>query len=234
MLIGGGEIVEFLELYRFCWITGRPAGGKTSFAVRIAREFLERGYRLASNLKCVWNDDLASIGLNKDGMLKVVVIMDEAGLQLQSSKQVKRVFSFSAKMDMIILIPSHSEPPRAAQIVTIQPVFSFISIGLPIIVYTYEVNCGRFKTKGFFLWIAPKEVFGVYSRQFTSYGVEKIINWCNEKTKEFVTSQGGDFVPEVDDSKFAWVESFSEAGNALEDAVDELSVSVRKAGRKKI
>jgi hypothetical protein len=63
--------------------------------------------------------------------------MDEAGLALKARQVGMAAY---AKMDCIYLFPSFFPPIRAAQVVTVQPIFSFVQIGLPVIVYRWRVK----------------------------------------------------------------------------------------------
>ena len=83
-------------------------------------------------------------------MLNAVVVMDEAGLALKATRQVEAMAAYAAKMDCIYLFPSFFPPIRAAQVVTVQPVFSFVQIGLPVIVYRWRVKIGSFDDRGTF------------------------------------------------------------------------------------
>jgi hypothetical protein len=184
--VGASGLMQLIQSYRLIWIGGRFSGGKTSFALKVGEEFLKQGYRLITNTPCVWADDWDTVKLRDDtGMLNAVVIMDEAGLALKASRQVESMAAYAAKMDCIYLFPSFFPPIRAAQVVTIQPLFSFVQIGLPVIVYRWRVKIGAFEDKGTFGWLFPSEIWGVYSRRSAESSIYDIIHFMGEKVEDY-------------------------------------------------
>ena len=45
--VGASGLLQLIQSYRLVWIGGRFSGGKTSFALRIAEEFLQDGLSAA-------------------------------------------------------------------------------------------------------------------------------------------------------------------------------------------
>lgn len=233
-LINGGDIVELLAYYRLVWISGRFGGGKTSLAFRLAQEYLDKGYKLVSNARCVWNDDMRDITIDKTG-LHSVVILDEGGLEFKSSRQIEGLAAYARKMDVIYILPSFFPPTRAAQVVTIQPLFSLVGAGLPLIVYRWRVKLQFFQDTGSFLWWRPSEIYGIYSSQDPGARAAKIVGWLLEKMEAYRKSWDHD----DDDELFSMEDEtesdiMAEAANAISEAADGIiSISGRKNTRRK-
>lgn len=236
MLLGADQILKIIHNYRLVWIAGRFSGGKTSLAMRLAQEFLEHEYRLITNNKNVWNDDLETIEFI-NGMLKSVVIIDEGGIHVKASKQVEQMAAFAAKMDCVYLFPSFFPPVRAAQVVVIQPLFNFKQIGLPLVIYQWRVKLVGFEDKGSFAWLFPQEIYGIYSRQDPGLEPEEIIAFMVDKTQAFIQSHTGrtshslsgleEGLSEADLLRDA-VETFAQAA----DSLSSLPVGSAKRGRR--
>jgi hypothetical protein len=229
-LINGGQILPIVQSYRLVWIAGKFSGGKTSFSYYLAKQFLEReNYRLVSNTKCIWNDELDQVQLCEDDMLHAVVVLDEGGQWFKSSKEIERVAAYAAKMDCIYIIPSFWPPNRAAQVVTIQPLFSFQSAGIPAIAYSWSVSLGAFKEKGWFVWLYPQELYGIYSRQDPGDSPEAIVSFLIERTTQFIQSKGRDHgLSTLETTSEA--DLIHEAANTMVQAADAIaSVSVRSS-----
>jgi hypothetical protein len=222
--IGASGFVQIAQSYRLIWVSGRFSGGKTSFAIRLAEEFLRLGYRLITNTPCVWADNWDDVQLDQDtGMLHAVVIMDEAGLALKATRQVEMMAAYAAKMDCIYLFPSFFPPIRAAQVVTVQPVFSFIQIGLPLIVYKWRVKIGAFEDHGSFLWLFPQEVWGVYSRRAPESSIYNLITYLAERVEDYRKRYGvADSLPKVEAEPSPY-DSLRDSAETLAEAADRLS-----------
>lgn len=195
-LINGGQIVELVRAYRLCWISGKFSGGKTSFSLYLAKQFAKEGYRFVTNNNTIWADSLRDVQLyppddpKHANHLRSVVVLDEGGLYFKSSKQIEQVAAYAAKMDSIYIIPSFFPPAKDVTVLTIQPLFSFQSAGLPIIVYSWKVNLGGFKENGWFAWTFPQEVYGVYSRQDPGDEPDEIVDFLVRRTAQFRERMG--------------------------------------------
>jgi len=185
-----GFLRQTLSAYRLCWIGGRFGGYKTSVAYALAEPYLKDGYRLVSNNYSIWSDAPEDVKLNKDGVLKCVIILDEGGREFKQSRQIEMIASLARKMDVIYLIPSFWAPTRAAQVLTIQPLFNFVGAGLPLVYYKWMVKLGGFKDAGSFMFSFPEMVFGVYSSMDSAEASTEIISWIIERTMEYTERQG--------------------------------------------
>jgi len=232
MLINSFVTEQNLQAYRLCWINGRFGSGKTSVAYMLARHYLEDGYRLITNNRCIWADDMNKVLPREDGKLKAVIILDEGGLEFKANRQIEMVAAYAAKMDVIYIIPSYFPPCRAAQVMTVQAVFNFKSAAIPVIFYKWRIRIGgNFDDKGFFLWWQPKEIYGIYSRNDPGARSEKIVAWITERTREFRARWGYDDVSEVEE-KGGEFEGFSDSVETLSETVDRMQ-ALPKRGRRR-
>jgi len=238
-LINCGGVLELVRAYRLCWMSGKFSGGKTSFALYLAKQFLEEGYRLITNNSAIWAEDLREIGLYPSdhpkhaNHLRAVVILDEGGLHFKSGKQIEQIAAYAAKMDAIYIVPSFFPPARDVQVLTIQPLFSFQSSGVPLIVYRWAVRLGGFKEGGWFAWWFPQEVYGVYSRQDPGAEPEAIVEFLIERTREFRARMGhgkggrGKQIPVLEE-EVSEVDVLADVARALDEHTQAISpVSTR-------
>jgi len=234
-LVGAGQFISILRAYRICWIAGRFGGHKTSMAVKLAEEFLREGYRLATNLDCVWADDLESIQPLQDHQLKVVVVADEAGLEVKHKSQVEAITAYARKMDIIYLYPSFFPPTKSAQVVTLQTMFGFQPIGIPVVLYSWKVSLGNFTEKGSFFWVKPSEVYGLYSSNNPGAKLDKLMSWLASqgkgyRQKFYADEQQDGVLPLVSYEEHA-NEELEELTERIEQAADVISLSDRKGRR---
>ncbi len=184
-LMNAGSVLQMIQNYRLIWLSGRFSGGKTSLAFAIAEYYAQMGYRIITNTKCIWADNPYECELNKDGHLHAVVILDEGGTEFNTNKQVMEISAYSAKMDIIFLVPSFFPPARKFQVMEIQPVWNLKSVGIPYIHYQWGVHVGNFKDQGSFGWLFPQSVYGVYSRQDPGARTEAIVKVLVKRKEEF-------------------------------------------------
>lgn len=231
-LINADQFLGILSVYRLIWIGGRFGGYKTSLAYMLAERYLKHGYRLITNNKCVWADDYTSLDLLPNGHLKAVVILDEGGIEFKASRQIEEIATYSAKMDVIYIIPSFYPPVRSAQVVTVQPLFNFKGIGLPLIVYKWRVKLNAFEEHGNFMWFRPSYIYGIYSRQDPGARTEKIvkslIQWKEDYRRRY---DHDDTISEV--AEVTEAELLQDAAGEMAQAADTFaSIPVRRYRRR--
>lgn len=185
MFINAEPIFGVLDMYRLIWISGRFGGHKTALSVAISERYEKKGYRLATNMRCVWADPLDQIQLNEKNQLHSVIILDEGGLYFKTGRQVEQIAAYAAKMDCVYIIPSFWPPTKAAQIINIQPVVSLKAAGIPAIFYKWRVDIGSFKDRGFFIWWNPAEIYGIYSRQDPGDDPDEIVQFLVDRANEY-------------------------------------------------
>lgn len=190
MLIGAESIYSIITAYRLVWISGRFGGGKTSLAFLLSRYYLERGYRLVTNVHTVWADSLDSVYL-RDGKLRAVLLLDEGGLWL-SSEHAKALAAYSAKLDLVFLVPSFFPPPAAFRVVRVSVLWTLRHIGVPLTVYRWTVSSGASSDSGRFVWLLPEwdGVYGVYSRFDPSGELDDIVEWMSVQVSSFRALHG--------------------------------------------
>lgn len=239
MLLNADEMYPIIEAYRLCWISGRFGGHKTSLAFYLAKHWLDHGYRLITNAASVWSDDLDSTLLNEQNKLHAVLILDEGGLDFKQSKQIEMIASYARKMDMLYILPSYSEPTRSARVVTIQSVWTLQSIGIPLVVYKWNVHLAEQRTHGFFMWLLPSEIYGIYDTLDPGQECSEIIAWVIARKEEFLKRYGRERkynLPEVESGGGSAVDfdSFVAASESLAGALEDMpaipkSIRIRKS-----
>lgn len=236
-LHNAGTVTPLISAYRLLWIGGRFGGHKTSLAFYLAKPYLEQGYRLITNIRSVWSDDLDKIELDQDGKLRAVVILDEGGLEFKASRQVEMIAAYARKMDVIYIIPSFWPPTRSAQVLTIQPIFGLLSAGVPAIVYRWRVRLGAFEDKGWFVWSVPSEIYGIYSTVDPGDTSSQIVSFLVSKAEQYRARFGygspGNGLSTLEGGEAMAADIFSDAVTGLQEAADSLaSIPIRKGRRR--
>jgi hypothetical protein len=238
-LINANPLLGIVKSYRLVWIGGRFGGHKTSLAYKLSQPFLDDGYRLISNNRSVWADDLEQvqiIGEGAESLLKSVVILDEGGLFFKSTRQIEMIASFARKMDVIYLIPSFWPPTRSAQVLTIQPIFNFKSAGLPLIAYKWRVKLGAFSDSGYFFWWRPNEIYGIYDTKDPGDYAGQIVEYLIEKTEDWKRIQGRyNRDDQISNLEVSEEELFADSVQGLAEAVDSFtSIPIKNSRRRRV
>jgi hypothetical protein len=233
MFINAGTVFGIIDMYRLVWIGGKFGGHKTAIAFAISEMFLKKGYRLVTNCRCVWGDDLEKVQLDQDNHLHAVVLLDEGGMYFKASRQIEQISNYAAKMDCIYLIPSHSPPAKAAQIITIQPIISLKATGIPLIIYTWRVEIGSFKDKGSFGWWNPAEIYGVYSRQDPGDDPEAIINFLVKRAGQYRAKYGRKEHDIFNLATLTEADKIQEAAEIISSSASDLSTVLSRKSKRK-
>lgn len=226
---------QFLSIYkhaRAVWITGLYGRNKTSFAYALAEPYLKRGYRLVSNNHSVWRDEMNSIEFDKDGKLNVVVLLDEAGVDIKFRSQAGKMLAYLRKMDVYICMPSFWPPAQMLRFLVLQPIINWQMIGLPLITYRWTVRLKMFEAAGWFLWWNPQEIYGIYSSMDPGEDAQAILDWLTKKAEEYRQRFGYSLSAEDEISSMGFGESINEAAEEIADAAEALSFSVGKASKR--
>lgn len=194
MGIGWGfdDVISILRGQRFCWFSGRTSIGKTSLAFRVAYEFCTKyGYKhILTNIYSPWADNLDDVNLYDDNMLHSIIILDEGGLYLKGFRDVETFLAFLAKLDIIILCPSHVEPAAALQKFEVFGSWKPSMMGLPGTIYNWRLRYGMAKDHGWCWWSNPSEVWGVYDRQDVPVDDGGIEEWLSKQIDEVGKRKG--------------------------------------------
>jgi hypothetical protein len=233
-LVNGGAFTGVVSYYRLLWIGGKFGGYKTSLAYILARTYLEKGYRLITNNQSIWADDIDRMELLPGGKLKAVCILDEGGEDFNDRRQVQQVAKYARKMDCIYIIPSFFPPARMAQVLSVWSMFSFVSAGLPIVVYRWQAKLGPFRDGGIFLLVNPSEIYGIYSSNDPGARAGKIVNkligWSDDYRKLFGHTDD-DSISEVEASSEA--DKILEASEIMESAASDLAALPSRGRRRR-
>lgn len=170
--INAANVMRLIRNYRVLFIGGRFGGGKTSLAFRIAYDLKIKGdvRYIFANTHSIWNDNPDDVVLRendngKKQFVDAVLILDEGGLFLETGWEAKAFIAFLRKMNIIVIIPSYEPPALKLKTLTIQRVFNWQAIGLPLWQYRLDLNFMKVKSKENFFWWQPNEVFGLYDTQ---------------------------------------------------------------------
>jgi len=172
--------VSFAQVHgvRICYIPGYFGYGKTLLSFGIFQSYFgPRGYKLITNVACQWAEDLSKVNLDENGKLKAYIVIDEGGEWLEKGGHIKDILRNPRKMDYVLVIPSYHPPHRSAQKLTITPVWSFRSAGIPYIRYKWSSKINA--NKGEFGWFGFQETFGVYSSSDPAHSPAKIVSWLS-------------------------------------------------------
>jgi hypothetical protein len=180
----------------------------------------------------VWADKIEDVDFNENGELKVVVILDEAGLDVKFRIQAERMTAFLRKMDVYIIMPSFWPPAQMLRFFVLQPTINWKMIGLPAISYKWSISLKMWQVAGWFLWWRPQSVYGIYSSKDPGEDAQTILDWLSEKSEEYEKrfegrGSRGDNVSEMDEVT-AWLEG----SETIAEAVEALSLSAGKAQKR--
>lgn len=191
-LIGRETIVGMLQTFRVLWIGGRYGGGKTALAYRLAYELLDSGFsrHLLSNCRNVWRDEPADVVLRDGRYLDTVVILDEGGLFLRTSRDADDFLAFLRKLNVVLIVPSIKPPAPSVRMVSVQRVANLQSVGLPAWVYNVSVEYGRQRDRERFVWWRPSEIYGIYDTTDVPVDDCGIGDYLESVVSNLVESQG--------------------------------------------
>lgn len=163
------QFIPMVQGFRIVHIDGRMGGGKTSLAFALAGELLERKFvrYCVSNIPNVWNTRPKDMKIRYDDngnpKLDAVVIIDEAGDIMPTSRDAQRFIFGLRKLNVILLLPSFIEPSSIVRIMRIERIFNAQVVGLPAWAYKWSIKKGATRDDGYFLWWRPSEIFGIYN-----------------------------------------------------------------------
>jgi hypothetical protein len=194
------SIINKILSHRQMWIAGDNRTGKTALAVDIASVFLRSGWRLISNLNCVWNEKLP-IDIDSNFMLNAIVILDEAGTFMRTKESIRQVMGFKGKLNCVFLMPSTEAPHEDLWGTYIEPhgllngvVYAlfgkFVSENLLKIwrMVTFDPKTG-FKTNIFFQF-HPKAMYYLYSTLSIGISAEDILSQFQKSVQQQQESLG--------------------------------------------
>lgn len=259
-LISAHTFLNYVKDYRVLWLSGRYGGGKTALSYRIAYELVAfYGFRyILSNIKSVWDDRFEDVVLRDGVYADAVVILDEGGLFLETSRDAKAFLAFLRKLNIVLVVPSVTPPASKLQFLSVQRVMDISRIfPLPIWAYRFDLVSGHIRETEMFYWWRPSEIFGVYDTLAFPEDDGGLGRYFNEWTKLAQAHTGYKTGTALSDNRSAsdtvsqaqagttaaftaellaelrWAAgAFSDAGETISNSVS-LSQSSRGKGRKK-
>ncbi len=209
------------------YITGRLGSGKTLFAVEIAERYLRKGYKLASQIACIWNDEIESMTMDEYGRRKVVAIFDELGLYFRSAKSAGSISSFARKQQTYLIFSGRKAPHDDLCELTVQLWFDFMKwFFIPIKVWRYDKINGRKSYHGYILQTCWWEHFGVYDTLDPGDNPERLVNIFKVWTKEFFDRY--DRTYKIHDVETGGGDDGAEIGNDIVSSVRQMGQVAEK------
>jgi len=215
-LILADSMLGMVRNYRVLTIGGRFGGGKSALAHMIAYWLLERGHvrYLISNVRSVWRDNPEKIEMRGGKLVDAVVILDEAGIFLETGRDAKKFLAYLRKMNIILIMPTVLEPSKTVQFLTAQRTMTYNPMGVPLWWYRMNLRYGSQKESYGFGWWKPHEIFGIYDTSGAPEDDGGLDYYVKQWTKELQTATGTKVkVPEYQRS--ALFESALSGGNDI-------------------
>ena len=164
-LLLADTFLTLLNNYRVLHLGGGFGSGKTAFAHFLAYHEIMRGkYRyFVSNCRSVWRDKLEDVWpLPGQRAVDTVVLLDEGGLFLKSFKDAEDYLAFTRKLNVLVLIPSVNNPVASVRFLRVQRTLDLAAFGFPAWVYSWQLSADKVLERGWFLWLFPSAIFGIY------------------------------------------------------------------------
>jgi hypothetical protein len=178
MPLSGEQALQTFRGQRNLWIGGRYGSYKTACSVRLAIEFMERGWsdHLICNFPCVAATDPSRLG----DLRKVFIILDEGGAgNWLTERTFGDVVAFMRKRDLYLCVPSYSTPPLKARALNMQMVFDGHASMLDFVVYQMSLDNMNVHERNRLIWRKASEIYGLYDTNHIasdSGGILTLIN----------------------------------------------------------
>lgn len=191
-LVGATGVMGLVMAYRYAWFMGRYGSGKTALAMYMAYNLKMAGHvkYLVTNIRCVWADDPWTIELDEHGKLNTVIVMDEAGMFWQTSKESDAFITFARKMNVVLLMPSHDEVPNKMRKLRIHQLANMHAFGIPAWWYVAKLHYADIRDRYMFGWWQPKNVLGVYDTRDKPTDDDGIGEWISVRAKQAIAASG--------------------------------------------
>lgn len=165
------EVLEYISLYRVCWIGGRLRYGKTALATIIAKRMLEAGLvdGVISNFPTVFP---AHIGRDDGTMYNRCILYDEAWQDHdnRTSMSNDRVLgAWMGKLGAYLICPSVHPIDRRLRSVEIKPDHINLLTGRKVWQYTVQSTDAEQRVQGQFS-VDLKEIYGKYATSYIPVG----------------------------------------------------------------
>lgn len=193
-MLRGEAFLLAVRNFRLCWIGGRYGSGKTSLAVRLAIEFLHRGWAryIVANFPSVVSDDIQSIPPRD-----AVVILDEAGVFLRDA-DLDRITAYLRKFNITLLLSSVIPVSQRARTLNIQRLLNYSALGVPMWHYSAQLDYMRVRELLYLQWWRPSEVHGLYDTTYVAQDDAGIITWLTSTVRLYDVAFEGRQAFEID------------------------------------
>lgn len=191
-LYGAANVLDVTHLFKVCWIKGRYGGGKTILAWRLAYELYRQGKirHIVSNCRSVWADSPLDIQVAEGRYLDTAIILDEGGLFLRTGRDIDPLLAFMRKFNVILLIPSVKPPASGVRFFSIQRMYNFAGIGLPLWWYRATLRYDDQRETYNFAWWQPAEMFGIYDTSDTPVDDNGLSDWLVNHMNGVIEANG--------------------------------------------
>jgi len=175
-----GFISEFMDEHTLC-ITGRLGSGKSCLALEIAEHFLKRGYYLATNMSTVWNDDMATIPMDKP----MLGIVDEGGIYVRTAKTANMLAAFLRKSKSKLIFSGKKLPHESLSGLQIYLWFDFYkNFALPFKLWRWDNKVQATKRySGYVIQTGWQDYFGTYSSVDPGDFPQEVVYFFEERAK---------------------------------------------------
>jgi len=227
--LGGNAILGILRETRTLTVSGFTNAGKTSFCVALAEHYAKNfGYRVVATMPLVFAENPDDIHLMDDGMAHVFIILDEAGVWLESV-DVKAFRAFLAKLDIIIVLPSFEDVPRGFRKQELEAGINFGKVGLPIIEYRWIVKRSTKDDIGKLVWLDSRSAWGKYSRQFPAMHAGGIDRMIDRLVRELAEKHGEN--QDANTDNFSFIKQQNPETAAILDAASAMEAAAERLER---
>jgi hypothetical protein len=223
ILYDDGLLYE-IEQSRVAVLTGRLGSGKTRLAIEIASHFLARGYRLITNVRCVWADE------PRLDYERVVLLVDEGGLWVRRATDAMKLAAYARKLGMVVLFSGKKLPHPDLCDLQIQLFLDFWkNFLLPFCLWRWEYYPGGSVKPygGFLLQVLPWWYNSVYDTIDPGKPPEQIIGYAFARAQALFARYGYN-LPGLEIAETTDYRDLTRAAQAIDDAAARLA----RAGRK--
>lgn len=164
-LIGSPYLLQMLQQYRVCWISGRVGGNKTLLALYFAYTLKKMGKvkNIFSNFPA-WDTSPPDSDIDIEDS---VLICDEGGLFLETRSSYKRIAAFLRKHRTILLLASVVRPAREFSTLSIRCRYNLNGLGIPLLIYSYRLEQGDEQPeKGMFALTNQDSIYGLIDTRY--------------------------------------------------------------------
>lgn len=161
MPVRGALFLQMFRNFRVVWIGGRYGSFKTALSVRLAYEFIQRGWadHMICNFPCVFATGLRRL----PDLRKTFIILDEGGSGgWLNERSFGDIAAFLRKRDLYLCIPSVAPVNLRARMLNVQMSWDAHAIGIDAVIYSMQLDYMRVKAKSRLFWTKTSEIYGTY------------------------------------------------------------------------